>query len=689
MLVATARDDFLASCITAAAGESKFVKGSVSARQVLYAIAVEAVQNSATEVIEELVETSVTSLQASKGNMDSREAIIIDLLLRLSATSLSRTQREKILNALCKFHAANNDESEDQTHKWLALMVQLMEVPNATSTLSTDPNAIWLLAFSVNPDEYAGSGLESWAHHQILGPKTTVLLGELTNLVTRHLLATQDLERSQEMLIALSAGAEKVMEAISDTRHLTQHLSTHNVALVVVNSIIREMEAGAKVWLKQRLPHREPNNIARYLEWCSGAVTFLLEQTHDGESRLTSSKAESFLIGIRNTLRIMPESLNQSSKIDIGELTGRLVNAIPSTLHSMRRFIHEFGDGHGINVQALENSLVLCYAIGCEHDSSNLHYKFADLAVQLLDMPFKPTQYRDLMAAIEIFVQKLDSTSRLHLLQSILPHDGHASPSNLLLALTGIARLGRADVDQGEDPFRHRLLQRLLTAALRSESILFHRRAMKGITTVLKEKAFLINQYSIEATLTTMLGLLQNRIAASITYVEVCRIMSVLLLQYRSRLYGRFHLVINIFQRLVSQLFQNGRYRPSNQMHGKNLTLRHARALARLLSLFCEPPLLRRQTKKSELNDESRKEQAYVGQFVQQILHHFCGQVLNGSLAEGMREALTPGLWSMVEAIEINNADGIKSLSAAMNNSERAVLRGVYDDWKRFGKWYG
>ena len=43
----------------------------------------------------------------------------------------------------------------------------------------------------------------------------------------------------------------------------------------------------------------------------------------------------------------------------------------------------------------------------------------------------------------------------------------------------------------------------------------------------------------------------------------------------------------------------------------------------------------------------------------------------------------------MIEAMEMNGAEGVKCLSAAMNNSERAMLRSVYEDWKRFGKWRG
>lgn len=48
-----------------------------------------------------------------------------------------------------------------------------------------------------------------------------------------------------------------------------------------------------------------------------------------------------------------------------------------------------------------------------------------------------------------------------------------------------------------------------------------------------------------------------------------------------------------------------------------------------------------------------------------------------------------PGLWVVIEAMESYNVEGVRSLSAAMNASERAVLRGVYEDWRRFGRWEG
>jgi nucleolar pre-ribosomal-associated protein 2 len=58
-------------------------------------------------------------------------------------------------------------------------------------------------------------------------------------------------------------------------------------------------------------------------------------------------------------------------------------------------------------------------------------------------------------------------------------------------------------------------------------------------------------------------------------------------------------------------------------------------------------------------------------------------------MRQEIREALTPGVWAMIEAMEVNSNEGIRVLSAEMNNSERSVLRTVYEDWKRFGKWEG
>jgi nucleolar pre-ribosomal-associated protein 2 len=212
---------------------------------------------------------------------------------------------------------------------------------------------------------------------------------------------------------------------------------------------------------------------------------------------------------------------------------------------------------------------------------------------------------------------------------------------------------------------------------------------MTCVATGLKGNASLVNQYCIEMVLATTKRVLNNVSKARNVYLEMCQVLSIMLLQYRSRLHGRFHLVVEVFQALLSGLFEPTASNPSTDKQERHLTTKHGQAVAKLLTLFCEPPHFKRSSKASALVDEARKEQADVGKFVQYIPHRYCSQILNGKLGPGMREALTPGLWSMIEAMEMGEAEGVKTLSAAMNNSERAVLRGVYDDWRRFGKWRG
>ncbi|GAB7350404.1 hypothetical protein MBLNU459_g1021t2 [Dothideomycetes sp. NU459] len=94
----------------------------------------------------------------------------------------------------------------------------------------------------------------------------------------------------------------------------------------------------------------------------------------------------------------------------------------------------------------------------------------------------------------------------------------------------------------------------------------------------------------------------------------------------------------------------------------------------------------------SELVDETRKLRIQVGQHVHQILHYFCVLILNGKLGEGMRDSLKPGLWAVIEVIEMdaNESKGVKALSACMGNAERAVLRGIWEEYRRFGgAWKG
>lgn len=130
-----------------------------------------------------------------------------------------------------------------------------------------------------------------------------------------------------------------------------------------------------------------------------------------------------------------------------------------------------------------------------------------------------------------------------------------------------------------------------------------------------------------------------------------------------------------------------------------SLNTRHAQRYSRLLENLCNPPQSnitanRGKTFKTvpDLVDETRKARVHIAQHVPHILHYFCSLILHGRLKEGMRDALMPGMWAIIDVAEMGADDsrGVKALSASMGNADRAVLRGIWEDWRRFGgAWKG
>lgn len=195
---------------------------------------------------------------------------------------------------------------------------------------------------------------------------------------------------------------------------------------------------------------------------------------------------------------------------------------------------------------------------------------------------------------------------------------------------------------------------------------------------------------------------------SSTIYEAVCSTTQSLLQFHRASLGGRLHLFVPLLQRLLACLFvpagrdaaTKSRFKHPPWLSTQNhlLTVKHSQRFGRLLTLLCNPPQSnsaghrRKQDTAPELVDETRKLRIQVGQHVHQILHYFCVLVLNGKLGEGMRDSLTPGLWAVIEVTEMDadNSKGVKALSASMGNAERAVLRGIWEEYRRFGgAWKG
>lgn len=65
--------------------------------------------------------------------------------------------------------------------------------------------------------------------------------------------------------------------------------------------------------------------------------------------------------------------------------------------------------------------------------------------------------------------------------------------------------------------------------------------------------------------------------------------------------------------------------------------------------------------------------------------------MLNGSLADGVKEALNPALYAVFDVLDMaaTEDERVKALGASMTKAELALLRKEHGEWKRFGRWAG
>lgn len=171
-----------------------------------------------------------------------------------------------------------------------------------------------------------------------------------------------------------------------------------------------------------------------------------------------------------------------------------------------------------------------------------------------------------------------------------------------------------------------------------------------------------------------------------------------LILLHRTKLGGRFHLVMSLLQSLLIGLFTpNSRHStsfiaslPPWLASGRaRLTPAHATSYARVLSTLCSPTVSsvtsrKRHGSTAELTDATKKAKAYAGQHVQTIVSQYCSCMLQGRLTPEMRSALIPGLFACLDVMDM---EAMRAMNAAMDASSRAIWRSLYGEWNKFGKW--
>jgi nucleolar pre-ribosomal-associated protein 2 len=617
-----------------------------------------------------LADDVIATVLASSGSTD-KEAAVLDLLLQIPASTLARGQRERILNWTTGLEYSSEI---DETHltKRYAVIIHLMQLPNATANLCTDASIIWKLCMTSSASKKSKKSSKSE-----MQPSQSMLamLAELTRQLSVYLLATQDQERSRSAL-------KDLVKAATTEASTTEDMSSASCdRLVVLKTIIQQTDSGTGKGVLSHLAGDAAPSLVKFgervLKETSSSVKSLKKKDDTPEPDAKLRILLELLVCLRKS-NIVGDALGESDKALVKVCNKILVKSSDDAVDSRR----------GTNNLLVPAFSLLAHISGFEACIS--------LGEALLGASISPEDRHSLTEELKQLAKDSKPSVLLSVLQKVIPNPQEASAQGFAIlenTLTAVTKDILTEDEQGI----HALYFKLLEILRQTPDLATYTAAVPCVLTIIREKPFILNQYLTEATLQTIHSLARSSPAEPLIYLDLCSILSALLLHHRARLQGRYHLLISTLQSLQTRLFipttNPTSTTSNNNASRKTLTPRHARAYTRLLTLLCNPPTRTHNNTNSanagNLIDESRRTRARVGEFAPLLLHSFCAAILNGTLGEGVREAMTPGLWALIEAMEVQSADAVKVLSAAMNNSERAVLRGVYEDWKRFAKWDG
>lgn len=174
---------------------------------------------------------------------------------------------------------------------------------------------------------------------------------------------------------------------------------------------------------------------------------------------------------------------------------------------------------------------------------------------------------------------------------------------------------------------------------------------------------------------------------SSMIFTGLCRIFGTILTILRTKIGGRYHLVVCALQSLLRCLFIPFTTTNSSLETSSTFTEAHAAAYARVLTTLCDPTVSSVTRSKyrlrPELNDETRKAKDIAGQHLSYLIMEYCHCQLKGRLSPEMKTALNPGLYAVVAVM---SQEVMRTMNEAIDESARAVWKVLYEDYRRFGR---
>lgn len=565
----------------------------------------------------------VTKPPKVKGDAGAKYDFIVSCLLQYPLEALKRASREKILDACLLLDIAGYSSARP-------LMFKLWRMSATSAFMATDCQAI-----------------QAWFEHSGVAPSFRRLLS--------HAFVNRDQDKTKEYLSSL----------------LELTASTVKSKKLTAGELEMSWAVITEFW-----PHKTEND-AKSLEKIRGKFLERLAKL------LEAGKLEPEHLKYWRDVWALERDDRESAVKLVSRVTGNIIKSWQDGTSDSDRVVEAVGLVCAVSesIEDMMNTtaftLVAAESISESQQSDLLHH-YKNLLIRL---PI--SVHRELTLQLVNAALSPEGTSHtwslVHLL--ITSTTKPDSPEELALSVDVFSHI-------------HSLLLLALPSATTSASFLA---ITDSINTLLRSHPWSIIQHNLDTTISS-LTLTASSSGPMIAedpdtlFTAITSILSSILALHRHRIRGRYHLVISLLQVLMTNLFtpRLSRKKTEKAIHppwipySAPLSITSARALARVLQTFCDPPVSTVRSHRSELTDSERsKERKMVGNVVGPVLETFVKRVLEERMEGEVRKELTQGIEKVLEVL---GREGVRRVTARMGGEGRAVVRGL---WTEFGKGRG
>lgn len=203
---------------------------------------------------------------------------------------------------------------------------------------------------------------------------------------------------------------------------------------------------------------------------------------------------------------------------------------------------------------------------------------------------------------------------------------------------------------------------------------------------LLEKRPQALGQWNVDFTLSTVCDICSTNADGPVTpFVELCKLVEIVITKHRLRLEGHHHIFLAAMQALLCNLVT--KQVPASRGDERGLVSK-ACAYSRLVSVTCEPTAgaVARSQLRSVLDSATDAAKRSAGRHMFLILMQYVKLQLEENVPRAAREALDPAMNSI---FAITSPEGRKILNDAMDGSGRAILREMFKRYVKFGKWSG